>query len=37
MKSWDRAKVYTFAIYWGIGFMIFNVLVSKLTVVFLSW
>jgi len=37
MRSWDRAKVLTYAIYWGIAFMIFNVLVATLTVVFLSW
>mmetsp|Transcript_7337 Transcript_7337/g.16629 ORF Transcript_7337/g.16629 Transcript_7337/m.16629 type:complete len:862 (-) Transcript_7337:1012-3597(-) len=37
MKSWDRAKVYTYAIYWGIAFMILQVLVANLTVVFLSW
>ena len=37
MKSWDRANVYTYAIYWGIAFMILQVLVANLTVVFLSW
>lgn len=37
MKCWDRARVYTFAVYWGIFFMILQVLVAKLTVVFLSW
>lgn len=37
MRSWNRAKVITFAIYWGIAFMILQVLVAKLTVVFLSW
>jgi len=37
MKSWDRAKVYTFAVYWGIAFMIMQVIVANLTVVFLSW
>ena len=37
MKSWDLAKVFTYAIYWGIAFMILQVLVANLTVVFLSW
>ncbi len=37
LKSWDRARVYTFAVYWGIFFMVMQVLVAKLTVVFLSW
>ncbi|KAL7531828.1 hypothetical protein ACHAXR_005796 [Thalassiosira sp. AJA248-18] len=37
MKSWDRAKVYTYAVYWGIAFMILQVIVANLTVVFLSW
>eukprot|EP00970_Alexandrium_tamarense_P018467 scaffold13340_cov212-Alexandrium_tamarense.AAC.22 len=37
IKTWDRAKVYTYAVYWGIAFMILQVIVAKLTVVFLSW
>ena len=37
MKSWDRAKVFTCAVYWGIAFMILQVFVANLTVVFLSW
>jgi len=37
MRSWDRAKVLTYAIYWGIAYMILQVLVANLTVVFLSW
>mmetsp|Transcript_12178 Transcript_12178/g.26281 ORF Transcript_12178/g.26281 Transcript_12178/m.26281 type:complete len:890 (+) Transcript_12178:181-2850(+) len=37
MRAWNRAKVFTYAIYWGIAFMILYVLVAKLTVVFLSW
>lgn len=37
MKTWDRAKVYTYAIYWGIAFMVLQVIVAKITVVFLSW
>lgn len=36
-RLWDRTKVYTYAIYWGIGFMIMTVLVSQFTVLFLSW
>jgi len=35
--SWDRAKVFTYAIYWGIGFMILSVIISEFTIVFLSW
>ncbi|KAL9188273.1 hypothetical protein ACHAXT_006651 [Thalassiosira profunda] len=37
IKKWDRAKVYTIAVYWGIAFMVLQVLVANLTVVFLSW
>lgn len=37
MKRWDRVRVYTIAVYWGIFFMVMQVLVAKLTVVFLSW
>lgn len=36
-RTWNRAKVYTIAIYWGIAFMVLQVIVAKLTVVFLSW
>lgn len=36
-KSWDRTKVFTYAIYWGAAFMILSVLVAQLTVLFLSW
>jgi len=37
MKSWDRAKVFTYATYWGIAFITLQVLVSRLANVFLSW
>jgi len=37
MKAWDRAKVFTYAVYWGVAFMILQVFVANLTVVFLSW
>jgi len=37
MMNWYRAKVLTYAIYWGILFIVFQVLVAKLTTVFLSW
>ncbi|KAL7553154.1 hypothetical protein ACHAWF_018056 [Thalassiosira exigua] len=37
MRSWDRVKVLTYAIYWGIAYMILQVLVANLTVVFLSY
>mmetsp|Transcript_5005 Transcript_5005/g.6896 ORF Transcript_5005/g.6896 Transcript_5005/m.6896 type:complete len:903 (-) Transcript_5005:383-3091(-) len=36
-KSWDRSKVYTYAIYWGIAFMTMNVVVAQFTLLFLSW
>eukprot|EP00560_Eucampia_antarctica_P005527 CAMPEP_0197842018 /NCGR_PEP_ID=MMETSP1437-20131217/46504_1 /TAXON_ID=49252 ORGANISM="Eucampia antarctica, Strain CCMP1452" /NCGR_SAMPLE_ID=MMETSP1437 /ASSEMBLY_ACC=CAM_ASM_001096 /LENGTH=758 /DNA_ID=CAMNT_0043451845 /DNA_START=35 /DNA_END=2308 /DNA_ORIENTATION=- len=36
-RSWDRVKVFTFAIYWGIAFMTLNVAVAKFTTLFLSW
>lgn len=36
-NSWHKAKVFTYAIYWGIGFMTFNVIVAQFTVLFLSW
>ena len=37
MRSWDRTRVFTYAVYWGVAYIIFQVLVSKITVVFLSW
>lgn len=37
MRSWDRAKVLTYAVYWGIGYMAMQVFVTQMTVVFLSW
>lgn len=37
MRAWDRASVLTYAVYWGVAYMILNVIVSQLTVVFLSW
>lgn len=36
-KSWDRTKVFTYAIFWGAAFMLLSVLVAQLTVLFLSW
>lgn len=37
MRSWDITRVFTYAVYWGVAYMILQVIVSKLTVVFLSW
>jgi len=37
MKSWDRVRVITIAIYWGLFYMGMQVVVAQLTVVFLSW
>lgn len=36
-QVWDRTKVLTYAIYWGIAFMILQVIVAQFTVLFLSW
>mmetsp|Transcript_2489 Transcript_2489/g.5166 ORF Transcript_2489/g.5166 Transcript_2489/m.5166 type:complete len:926 (+) Transcript_2489:227-3004(+) len=37
MKSWDRSRVLTIAVYWGIAYMILQVICAQLTIVFLSW
>ena len=37
IKSWNRVRVITIAIYWGIFYMGMQVIVAQLTVVFLSW
>jgi hypothetical protein len=37
IQSWDRSNVLTWAIYWGIAFMIMFVIVAQFTVLFLSW
>jgi len=34
---WDHSKVLTYAVYWGFGYIFFNVLASKFTTLFLSW
>lgn len=36
-KTWDHSKVLTYAVYWGNGYVFFNVLASKFTTLFLSW
>ncbi len=36
-QSWDTTKVFTYAIYIGLLFMIMNVIVAQYTLVFLSW
>mmetsp|Transcript_20090 Transcript_20090/g.29612 ORF Transcript_20090/g.29612 Transcript_20090/m.29612 type:complete len:857 (+) Transcript_20090:192-2762(+) len=36
-QSWNRTKVFTYAIYWGLAFMILSVIVSQFTLLFLSW
>lgn len=36
-KTWDRSKVFTYAVYWGIGFMTLQVVVAQFTLLFLSW
>lgn len=37
VRSWDLVDVFTYGVYWGIGFMTFSVLAGKFTVLFLSW
>lgn len=37
LKSWSRTKVLTCAVYWGLAFMILNVIVAQFTLLFLSW
>lgn len=37
MKSWDRSRVLTIAVYWGIAYMTLQVICAQLTIVFLSW
>ena len=36
-QRWNHSKILTFAAYWGIFYVILNVLVTKFTIVFLSW
>lgn len=36
-KTWDHSSVLTYAVYWGFGYVFFNVLASKFTTLFLSW
>jgi len=36
-QSWNRTKVLTYAVYWGLAFLILNVIVAQFTLVFLSW
>jgi len=36
-KTWHHAKVLTYMMYWGIGYIIMQVIMAKLTVVLLSW
>lgn len=37
IQSWETTKVFTCAIYWGMAFMILNVIVAQYTILFLSW
>lgn len=37
-QSWDRrSRVFTFAVYWGIAFVVMNVIIAQFTLLFLSW
>jgi len=35
--SWDRAAVYSWSLFWGVGFITLSVIASKFTTLFLSW
>jgi len=37
LRNWNHSKVISYAVYWGFGYVFFNVLASKFTTVFLSW
>ena len=37
MRNWNRSLVFTYAIYWGIAYVVMQIFVSQMTVVFLSW
>ena len=37
IQSWDRTKVLSWAIYWGVLFQLMFVIVAQFTVLFLSW
>lgn len=37
IKGWNITPVFTYALYWGLAFMIMGVIVSQYTIVFLSW
>ena len=36
-KSWDRTKILTYAVYWGIAYVSLDVLANRMTILFLSW
>ena len=37
-QSWDRrTRIFTYAVYWGIAFVVMNVIVAQFTLLFLSW
>jgi len=36
-KTWDHAKVLSYAVYWGIAYLFLSVLGSRFVTVFLSW
>jgi len=37
VMSWDMVAVFTYAVYWGLGFITMSVIAAKFTIVFLSW
>lgn len=37
VKSWDRVKVITYAVYWGLLYMTMNVIATKFATLFLGW
>jgi len=37
MRNWNVSKVFTYAGYWGIAYVVMQIFIAKLTIVFLSW
>lgn len=37
MQEWDRAKIIVYAVYWGIAYMVLQVVAGQFVVLFLGW
>jgi len=37
VKTWNTSKVITYAIYWGVGYMIYQVIAAQFLTLFLGW